>query len=803
MNEALTANKTVHTDMREHPVISASAAPSDHVEPAEPLPVLDRQVQHRVDRLARDASTLQGQLDGLLAREQQLTLSVAAAKGRLTVKPELDQALETLQNWAHERSVGAFERMLSAIAYDVQPGTRTEIKLDLGTERNMPALDISAFVEGEKEEITSGALSNIVGTGLRFITLARSGRSKFIVLDEPDCFTEGEAVQNFFSVVEQLSRDAGIQVLLITHHDVSAFEDRFRIYKVEEVNSNDKWPRSVVELFSEGPMAASALQERHFSFIEADNFERFTHGQIELSPGVTVLNGSNGKGKSAWARMLRGALLGESSDNNVRHGKPSCSVSLGFSDGRVLSHTRRIKGAPKGEFVLHTPDSYEHARANPTNWKKVEFAPRPLHHSETARLPEWVQAETGVGAVDGINVALWNQLTPVFMLDQPPAKRASLLSIGRESGHLFAMNEAYKDDLTKDKRAEKEGEMEIGAIRIMTGALAPIGPLVPAIEAAREYLQELMTGAARLKDDTVFLTALENQVTELRAMESWAAAVGTPAQAPEVERTEGIVAWLERVQLAQDAMALRTELHTPELPDLLSVDAGNALWKELTKAAGDASLTGLIPTAPLAPEFEETVAGMELVGRIEQAQRDGRLPKLEQVDPPVIEPVTEGLRLVEEMRKAQNDSALPRYIAPDAPALESTREIESMIEEFGRAHALINSCRAQSAILAQESAAIDRSIERATEVLGAQWSLPSERISRLAEQVAQTTSGPAGAQRVVCQLDVLERQLGDVAREGYAFGLTEGIERTSSVRVKPVEGALPDQRVASSAGLNA
>lgn len=791
---------------------------SDGIEPIpSEVPALDRRAVARLDKLLRDATTLQTQRNVMLAREAALSTNVGMAKGRISLKGEMEEALEALQIMAHERSVGAFERMLTAIAHDVQPETMTSIRLDLSSSANMPALDIFAEVAGKPERITSGALSNVVSTGLRFITLARSGRARFMLLDEADCFVEGGDVQRFFEVVDQLSRDAGIQTVLITHHDVSAFEDRFRVYKIAEVDSNDAYPRRLPELVSPGTMEPTALQDRHFSYVEAHNFESYTRARIELSPGVTAITGKNGRGKSSWARMFRGAFLGESSDDYIRHDTPGASINIGFSDGRVLSHNRKAKGTPKGEFILHTAESYAFAASNPTTWRRDDSAPKPLHHTETARLPEWVQKETGVADIDGINVALWPQLTPLFMLDQPPSKRASLLSIGRESGHLFAMNEVYKSDLRFDTVTARDGEKEIGAIRTSTEATQDIDSIVSDIEQYKSTLEALMIEAEQLIVGDKLLGEIATTQSELAHLHEWLAIAQTAMPEPAVERTEGIAVWLERVQAAQEAILLQCDFAAPAPPALLDDSQIQQFLDQMQKAMQDAALAGQLPVMPITPEVLNTEIGSTLLANIMQAQFDSTLPHLTAPPIPEVLDIEFGRALLADMAQAQIDSSLVHLDAPQAPLITPTRDgddllqsmsaalaesripkqqmpvipeitatgdLSALLDELARTQTIINSCNAMADALAAESKSVDHAIERATKVLGEQWDMPHDRITRLAEQVTQTTLNDAidAPRRVVCHLDALEKQLANVAKEGYAHGLTEGVGRTLSSR---------------------
>src|SRR4051794_32010606 len=98
-------------------------------------------MRQRLERLRLSHSRLSAIRDVAVQRESELAVTVGQAKGRLELKDEVEGAIEGLQRLAHERSVGVFERLLSAILGDVLPA-KGAVKLLLGTERGLPALDI-------------------------------------------------------------------------------------------------------------------------------------------------------------------------------------------------------------------------------------------------------------------------------------------------------------------------------------------------------------------------------------------------------------------------------------------------------------------------------------------------------------------------------------------------------------------------------------------------------------------------------------------------------------------------------------
>ena len=744
-------------------------------QPDRPIPTTDQEwksVVDNVDAMQRKMALISGRHESLVEREIARVKEVSEAKGRASFKPEVDEILDTLQREAHQRSVGSFESMLTAIARDVQPGSPIEIKLELTTERNMPALDIFAEVHGKPENITSGALNNVVSTGLRFITLARSGRRRFLVLDESDCWIENNDVQNFFNVVSQLSTAAGIQTLIITHHDLSAFQEDFRIYKINEIESSDPWPARLPDLISAGKMNISELQDNVLSFIDLTNFEAYPKAHIELSPSVTAIVGKNRGAKSTWARALRAAFMGESNDTNVRHDQSATKVAIGFSDGRVLEHNRRIKGASKADYILHTADSWAHAKQNP-QWAKDPSAPPTLHHSPTARLPEWVPVDTGIGDVDGINVQLWGQLTPVFMLDQPPSKKASLLSIGRESGYLFAMNDLYKDDVLKDNRTIRDGEKEILTLRSELAQYEGVEALKSAVENLSSQLQELQKERQWLQEAERLASQIEQASNDIAHYGAWKA-LSVPAH-PTMDATESIEQWLQQVALAKNAMGLRTDAAVPDLPNIEPTTALSEWLVAMQTAKTDAALYGRVPEMVSMPSLEPTSELQTLVEGLSKADHDRQLPIVRM---PEIEKLMRTDRLQEwclSVDKAKMDMALPMVTIPVMPGILDTRPIEDVLNDMKRVKIALHQCQSKGEDLLAHFKQAQSILERASKNLGVGvFELPEDVAQAMAKGAVDFTQ-PNGQSKdkVVAYFSKIMEQLQMAAREGFAQGVSK------------------------------
>lgn len=740
------------------------------------------------DVATRTVAKLAGQRDALAERETRRTKEVAEAKGRGEYRSEVEEILEVLQRQAHTRSVGAFEEMLTAIARDVQPSSPLEVKLELGTERNMPALDIVARSNGEIEDITSGALSNVTSTGLRFITLARSGRRPFLLLDEADCWIENNDVENFFEVVHQLSRDAGIQAFIITHHDLTRFEDRFRIYRIQDVTSQDKWPRMQPDLVSSGSMDLSDLQQDSISFLKVRNFEAYADAHIELSPGVTAITGRNRACKSGWARAMRAAFQAEASDRNIRHGQSEYQVAAGFSSGMVLEHTRRRKGTSKGDYVWHTAESFAFADANPTTWRKDPTAPKPTHQSPGVKLPEWVPTETGISSVDGINVQLWGQFTPVFMLDQPPSKRASLLSIGRESGHLMAMNETFKEDVTADNKTIRDGEKEIFLVRGQLEAYVEIDDLKKTFDRLAAELQSIQSNNRWLAEANAIADALERNAGDQLALNRWRDLNSLIPGEPEILRTDGLTQWLERSAQAETMIALRSDIQVPNAPEIQVTRELEQTVQAIAVSAAATTLRDALPAVPTSPEILETSFLSQITTDLDQAVFDSNRPIIAIPTPPTIVHTHRLAEWVRDVDQANADMQRPLLALPTTPVLLQTAQLDQWLEEMQRNTRLTTGLKGNAAILTQQFEELRSVLDCATEALGYQaFELPAKMADELArDAVIAFESG--STERVVAHFEQIKEKIQQGARRGFLAGTEKSLDLPSDYLHADAEG---------------
>lgn len=400
-----------------------------------------------IESLTRKHLILKDRLQDIKFRYENLSISVGEAKTRIEIEPEVLGVMEELQRREHERAVGAYEELLTLFMRDVLPGYR-DVVMDLRTERSLPALDVY-LRKGENMPLedalsgTGGSVTNILSAGLRFISLARSGRRPFLVLDEPDCWIKPQLAPKFAAVVQSVAEQLGVQVMMISHHDEQMFENllphRVRIEKNGNQLSAMWAPTSSQPTWDD--------EQSGIRSIELIDFQSHTHTIIPLSPGLTLINGDNDIGKSAIVSALRGVFDADSNESYIQHGAKSAKVILDFGPDHVLSWER----FRKGKYTV----VYEHRQ------KGISLEDEPMRKSVGAKeVPEWVQ-DFGIGMIDGIDVQLANQKDPVFILGESPRERAKALAIGGENAHVQEMLAIGKQEITEARLIVRNGEKEL------------------------------------------------------------------------------------------------------------------------------------------------------------------------------------------------------------------------------------------------------------------------------------------------------------------------------------------------------
>ena len=389
-------------------------------------------------------------LDAVIAerrvRSVKLQKNIAEALYRMGLQPKVEAYMLTLQQRVHQRSVGLYEQLLTALVQDVLPENPHPISLELDTEKGLPALSIqlgkNEFAQDIYED-TGGSLTNVVSSGLRFVALARSNLRRFLVLDEPDCWIESWRVPRFADILSEMATRINVQGILISHHQDSAFinlPDRMKLEK----NAN-----GIIEVRKSRTAVWSDDKIPGIRWIRLERFMSHVDTKLELGPGINVLSGANHIGKSAIVNALRVFCYHQGADRHIMHGHDNFVISIGIEDGQVLTCTRVRKGGRKTVYSYMNPTMKE---------PRVEPA-------DKAKVPEFVVNALNIQKLNDLDIQLSHQKMPVFLLNEPKTKQASLLSAGMESDHVRTMLKDYKSWVDGDRGIVRNDEKEMLALK--------------------------------------------------------------------------------------------------------------------------------------------------------------------------------------------------------------------------------------------------------------------------------------------------------------------------------------------------
>ena len=465
--------------------------------------------EERLEGLRRRAATERGRAEAEVQAVASLIERVAAAKGRQALRPRAEEILLGVREDAAAARLSAYERLVGAFRSDVVPGPG-RVVLRTGIEKRRTTLEVLKDSGEGLEDVyrdTGGGLDNVVSTAFRLIATVRGGGTRFLALDEPDCWLAPDRVAPFLRVLRATAARLDVQILLVTHNDVSHLEDgpdllRYAVHRTADGMSVDPLD----------PVGRTGV----FRTLEVADLQAIPHARIDLAGGLTVVSGPNDVGKSALLRGLRAMLEGGGGPTLVRHGAPEASVTLELGDVRVTWRRRRKPRTPAQSWTVEGPEG------------TVE---RPALADRTP--PPEVLRTLGVprGTPDGLMVA--HQKRPMFLLDTPPTERAGLLDVGREVGWASEALDILRRDAGADARDIAHGEGEIQRLGTPSRRLERLaGDVEPRLDALRrglEHVRDGLTHAAACERSAALVRRAESAT---RRAERTARLLATSPKAP-------------------------------------------------------------------------------------------------------------------------------------------------------------------------------------------------------------------------------------------------------------------------------
>lgn len=163
---------------------------------------------------------------------------IAEQRRFLEIADQVTDALETLSEKLFQNLLKIIESKLTIAIQEVLEQA-IELKSVVDWKRNSIAVDFFVERNGNSEDILKGqggSVANILSIGLRMFaltTLSEKTHRRVLILDEQDCWLRPELVSRLVRIIKSAGSELGFQVIMISHHDISAFEGAAdKIYKL-------------------------------------------------------------------------------------------------------------------------------------------------------------------------------------------------------------------------------------------------------------------------------------------------------------------------------------------------------------------------------------------------------------------------------------------------------------------------------------------------------------------------------------------------------------------------------------------
>ena len=184
--------------------------------------MLQRSLEKRMDQLVWQHSQKKKQLK---TTKRQL----AELDSYLAISGEVTEALQQLSDRLFNELLKILEKKLTIALQEVlqQP---LKFLAKAGFKNSSAVVEFAIDRDGNTEDVyrgQGGSVQNVLSVGLRMFALATLNADEhrpFLVLDEQDCWLRPELVPQLVRIVHEASKELGFQVMMISHHDHSLFD---------------------------------------------------------------------------------------------------------------------------------------------------------------------------------------------------------------------------------------------------------------------------------------------------------------------------------------------------------------------------------------------------------------------------------------------------------------------------------------------------------------------------------------------------------------------------------------------------
>lgn len=562
------------------------------------------QTRQQIQRAALRAARLEGALQSALERKKVLTHEVALAKGRLSLAEEVSAIFEALQNRAHERSLGALERLLSAFVADVLPEEGV-VRLLAQIKANATWLDIALEkASGNLEDVldaNGGALTNVVSAGLRYAALSRTKNRRLMILDEPDCWLKPDRVPAFISVISQVASQTKTQTFFITHHEPDLLEGRVNVVRLGLTPTGKVYAKAEAGLVTDW----EDDQEPGIRSIELINVRRHEHTVIPCYPGATAFIGDNNLGKStAITSSFKAVAYGESDDSMIRHGAQEAKIIIRLEDNQRIEWVRSSKKSPS---VM-----YRHYKADTL---LAEGRPKARNQA-----PDWVTDVLGVARVDDLDIQVGAQKSPVFLLNDSAPKRAQILSVGKESGHLKSLMRKYDESRSSDRDVVKYGELELAKLNQQALYLEKAPALAMQVDVLQKTAESLLDELAAREKLSALTARVQQRTLAAEQLTAQLSALEDLPRVPELQPLDALERQTQRIGSLSHVLTVPIPPALPVLPVIEPTTDVLRLGARMAQAQKALQASSLLPNAPELPELLDLAALEKTTQRLPAAK---------------------------------------------------------------------------------------------------------------------------------------------------------------------------------------
>jgi DNA repair exonuclease SbcCD ATPase subunit len=192
------------------------------------------------DELRRRTNRLLDRRSDRLDEATRLIELVGECEKSLAIGDKVTLALEQLSQQLFKEVLGVVEEKLTIALQEIldQP---IRFRAEADFKRGAATVDFWIERDGHREDVLrgqGGSVANILSVGLRLFALATLDEQKHrrvLILDEQDCWLRPDLVPRLVKMIHEAGKALGFQVILISHHDVSHFEQYAdRIYYVNQ-----------------------------------------------------------------------------------------------------------------------------------------------------------------------------------------------------------------------------------------------------------------------------------------------------------------------------------------------------------------------------------------------------------------------------------------------------------------------------------------------------------------------------------------------------------------------------------------